>query len=175
MSLNRTFFRVEVTETDRDRNFWAAREGVSAETIAAIRDADIVVVPWDDRGKKGLSFPVGTSGFYRTLVDRFKEGTVALAVDRIEYAELSLHANETRWPTVIVSTVLLGAMANILSDEVEKAMSSAAPPTSIEMRVIVENERGRCISVDYKGPPGRLADTLVAETERCLPSAKRRP
>jgi len=173
VALNRTYFRVDVSETERDRDYWARREGISAETAAAIRSAEIVIVPWEDRGKAGLTFPSGTAEFYRSLVERLNNDAVAIAIDRTEYAELSLHANEMRWPTLIVSTVLLTALGNILSDQVERAISRPAPPTTIEMRVIVENERGRCISVDYKGPPERLVETLIVETERCLPQAKK--
>ena len=168
MSLNRTFFHVDVSETERDRNYWASRADLAPTTVASIRSAEILLVPWD-RGKGDLSFPVGTTDFFRTLSQRLGNGKVAIAADRSHYQELALHGNELRWPSMIVSGVLISTLANVLSDEIEKLISSSAPPTTIEMTVTVENERGKCISIGYKGPPNRLVETLVQESARCLP------
>jgi len=170
MALNRTFFRVDVSETERDRNYWAAKTTGNAELVSQIRSADILFVPWENRGKEELTFPTGTAEFFHTVSRRFAPGAVVLASTPEAYVELALHSNETRWPTIIVSTVLLTALGNILSDEIEKALSGPTPPATIEMQVIVENERGKCISVQYKGPPDRMVNTLIAEAERCLPA-----
>jgi len=169
MGLNRTYFRVDVSETEQDRNYWASRARLSAETIAGIRDAEVVLIPWENRGAEGLTFPTGTTEFYQALVKAMSQAKAAIAVDPEPYAELSLHADETRWPTLFVSTVFFGALANLLSGQIDKAMSSATPPATIELHVIVEKDHGKCISIDYKGPPDRLVDTLVAEAEHCLP------
>jgi hypothetical protein len=169
MPLSTTIFRVDVSETDGDRNYWASQAGLSSDAVTAIRSADIVLVPWESRGAERSTFPVGTTDFFRSLSRLLGEGTVAIAADPAEYVELALHSNETRWPSILVNTVFLSALATVLGDEVEKLISRSGPQASIELTVTVENERGKCVSVSYKGPPNRLVDTLVQETARCFP------
>lgn len=171
MTLNRTFYRVDVSETEHDRNYWAVKMADSPELVAQIRSADLLFVPWENRGKEGsIGFPSGTAEFYQTISKQLAPGNAVLASTPDGYCEIVLHANEVRWPTLFVSTVLLTALGNILSTEIEKLISSPAPPTTVEVQVVVEGDRGKCISVQYKGPPGRLVETLMTETERCLPS-----
>lgn len=172
MPLNRTFFRVDVSETERDRNYWATHANLSEAGVASLRSAEILLVPWKDRGTSGLSFPTGTADLFRALSRKLGEGKVVIAAEPSQYFELALHANEHRWPTIIVSTVFLGALANVLGDEIEKLISAPAPPTAIELTVAIEGENGKCISIDYKGPPSRLIETLLQESARCLPPGK---
>jgi hypothetical protein len=172
MPLNRTLFRIDVTETDQDRNFWAARPGLTPGTVAKIRAAEIVVVPWQNRGKESSeTVPTGTIEFLKELKRELSSDTLAVATEPDAYMELSLHADEMRWPTFLVSSIALPVLLNLLANQIDRAISATPPPATVEVKIVVENEHGKCISVDYKGPPGRLVESLVAETAHCLPKA----
>jgi hypothetical protein len=99
MVLNRTLYSVEVSETDRNREYWATRTGITAETIAAIRSADLVVVPWENfrEGQSSL-FPQGSARHIKVLQQALPERKIAIAVEPIAYQEIALHAREWRWP-----------------------------------------------------------------------------
>jgi hypothetical protein len=80
------------------------------------------VVPWEKRGATELSFPAGTTDFFRDLSRSLDDTNVTLAVDREQYLELALHGSERRWPSIFVSTVFLGALGNVLATEVENSL-----------------------------------------------------
>jgi hypothetical protein len=159
---------VNVVDTDQDRNFWASGNGLSSLTVADIRAADILLVPWENRAGADLSFPNGTTEFYQLLSGALGEKRIDIAVEKESYRELALHANEVRWPSILASAVLLPALGNVLADQVERLVNAPSPTTSIEFSLTGENERGKCVSINYKGPPDRLVETLVEESGRCL-------
>lgn len=56
-----------------------------------------------------------------------------------------------------------------MAAEIHDVVAKGSPTDTVEMKVIVEGEHGKCISIEYKGEPGRALDTLTKEAERCLP------
>jgi len=93
-----------------------------------------------------------------------------IAVDRENYVELALHADHERWPTMVVSTIFLGVLSSVLGSYIYDMMQKPAPPKTLEMKLIVENKDGKCISIDYTGPPLDALDSVVAQAENCFPS-----
>lgn len=176
--LSRTLFHVEVRETDKNRNYWATRSWVASDS-PQVRNADIVLLPWENfRDGHPILFPQGTPDFLREI----KENTnlkIAIAVDRENYEEISLHGRALRWPTILVSSVILPIVIGVITNRIDEFISKGIDLGStdqiedtIEMGLIIEGEHGRCISIMYKGPPSRLVETLVAESARCLPPKK---
>lgn len=165
--MERTFLHIDVKETSHNREYWASRPFLG-DQAAKVRSADILIVPWEDfREGQAVLFPQGTSDFFLRLQ---KAGAdVALAVDSKQYAEIALHAKAWRIPTLVVSALLLPALAGFLGDVLHDAVTDVGANDTIEMKVIVEGSNGRCISVDYKGAPSRALDTILDEAERCLP------
>jgi hypothetical protein len=115
VGLGTTHFSVTVEDADHDRNYWASRAGLSPAIVAEIRGADVLLVPWESRAGAAISYPQGTTAFYRSLSSALAQSKVVFAVDPSQYSELALHANEHRWPSIFVSAVLLPAVANILA------------------------------------------------------------
>jgi hypothetical protein len=170
LGLGRTYFSVNVAETDQNRGYWASRAGLAPSTVAKIRAADILLVPWEGRAGVDLSFPNGTTEFFALLSSGLDGKKIAVAIEPEGYRELALHANEVRWPSILVTSVLLPTLSTVLAGEIERLIKSPSPTTSIELAVNVENESGRCVSINYKGEPDRLIETLVQETNRCFAS-----
>ncbi len=170
MVLERTHFRVEVSDTSKDRNYWASKLGLSVDTVAAIRASDIILTPWEDRaGAEVPSFPTGTGEFYRALQKGMLGGQLALASEPEAYRELALHANEARWPSIFVRWIAVPILINLLSSQIFALMTEPVPPKTIELNLTIENTEGKCIVIAYKGEPSRLIETLVNEAKRCFP------
>lgn len=166
--MNRTLLEVTVSETDEDRDFWATRPW-ARDSVEGIRKAEIIVVPWVDVRKDAeVLFPQGTTDIVLALREALP---IVVGVDSSAYAEVALYANIKRLPAIFVTSLMVpalaGALGNILSDQV----TGSQPAEFIEMRLIVESQGGPCISVEYKGPPGRAMDTVLDYIERCVPGA----
>jgi hypothetical protein len=168
VTLDRTLYEIRVKETDRNREYWVSRPWL-ADRRDEVREAAILIVPWENfRNEEATLFPRGTTD----VAARIREVSgvsVAIAVDRLAYKEIMLHSKEHRLPTIFVREVLLPTLVGILATLAADAVMHGTPNDTVEVSVIVEGEQGRCISVEYKGPATRLAETVVKETERCLP------
>ena len=168
MTFDRTLYEVRVKETDRNREYWVSRPWLD-ERRDEVREADILIVPWENfRNEEATLFPRGTTDI-AAKVREFSGLSVAIAVDRLAYKEIMLHSKEHRLPTIFVREILLPTLAGILATLAADAVLHGSPDDKVEVSVIVEGKQGRCISVEYKGPANRLAETVVQEAERCLP------
>jgi hypothetical protein len=166
MALERTLFKVEVAESDKDRNYWASRSWLTSSGEA--RAADILIVPWVDfRENKPALFPQGTGDFHRGLSSALTGQRLTIAIDRANYEEVALHADEPRLPTCLVTLVVLPFFINLLAANVDRWLNHQAPANVIEMEVIIEGEQGRCISIKYKGPPSEMVGTISGYVEKC--------
>ncbi len=165
--LERTLFDVTVKESEQNRGYWASREWIG-NAAEVVRSSEILIVPWEDfREGVTVLFPQGTGDLMKRM--RAAGADIALAVPFELYSEIALHAHAWRFPTLLVKFVLLPAVASLLAAEVHDVITKAAPSDIVEMKVIVEGDHGKCISIEYKGEPGRALDTLTREAERCLP------
>ncbi|AUQ49029.1 hypothetical protein PhaeoP83_00721 [Phaeobacter inhibens] len=164
--MKRTLLEVTVSETDEDRDFWATRQW-ARDNVEGIRKAEIIVVPWIDFRKDAeVLFPQGTTDFVRSLQEALP---IVVGVDRSAYAEVALYANTKRLPAIFVTSLMLPALAGALGNILSEQVTGSQTAEFIEMRLIVENQGAPCISVEYKGPPGRAVDTLLDYIERCVP------
>jgi hypothetical protein len=168
MALDRTLFSVDVAETSRERSYWATRPWVTQPVANAIRAADVLIAPWEGRASDSPVFPQGTDDFIRGLTNELPNSAIAVGVDDDQYAELALHGNECRLPTLFVTLVLFPVVAQILGSRIEKWLFEHQEPATIEMEVIVEGHRGKCISIKYKGPPEEFIATLLDRADKCL-------
>jgi hypothetical protein len=171
-ALEPTQFRVEVAQTSRNRQYWATRSWVAPVRQDEIRAADILVVPWEDfREDHKALFPQGTTSYLQKLKESFPNSRIAIAIERDQYQEIAVHAREWRLPALMVSIVLLPALADVLATQANRWISSPQDDDRVRMEVIVEGDKGRCISIKYEGPPDRLAQTLIEQAQRCFPDA----
>jgi hypothetical protein len=136
--------------------------------VDAIRAADVVVVPWEGRANGSPVFPQGSDDFIQVLTTGLPDARVSIAVGDDQYAELALHGNEWRLPTVLVTIVLLPAVAQILASRIDKWLFERQETAIIEMELIIEGSRGKCISIKYKGPPEEFISTLVNRADKCF-------
>lgn len=168
MALDRTLFEIRVKESDQNREYWVNKPWLQ-DRRADVRCADILVLPWVDFREEGETlFPLGTADIV-AMIAAATDLTVGVAVDRTGYKEILLHSKEHRFPTLLVNSLILPAVAGVLSNLATDAIKGVQGPATVELRVIVEGDHGRCISVDYKGPPDRLSTELLDEVNRCLP------
>jgi len=166
----RVLFRVSVEESDKHKHYWATRSHISETTIEKILSSKILIVPWENRSDAGETFPAGTSDFYWALTKTLGEGAIAIAAEPDSYKELSLHADHVRWPTLVIAgTFVIEILTGVISDQISYLIQQPDPPKILEMTLIVENASGKCISINYSGPPLRALDTLVSEAAACLP------
>ncbi len=93
---------------------------------------------------------------------------MTIAIDQENYAEISLHADEWRLPTLVCSTVLLPMLLNVLSNHVDQWLFSRSTVSIVEEELIVTSDNDHCISIRYKGPPADLITTFRVQAEACL-------
>jgi hypothetical protein len=168
MVLERTLFSVNVSETTHDRNYWSERPWVTEALNCGIREADVLVVPWEGTSPESPVFPQQTREIIKAL-RTLATGKVSVVIDSNSHSELAQHGNELKLPTLLVTAILLPVVAHLVGSRIEKwIFEHHEPATTVEMEVIVEGHRGKCISIKYKGPPGRLVETLIDETNKCF-------
>lgn len=172
--MDRTLFHVEVKESNEGRSYWLDRPWAQAQR-SAMRDADILVIPWEDfrEGFPAL-FPQGTAEF-ATRLRETTGSSVAIAVDKDQYQEITLHSDVKRYATLLITLVTLPAIANAIGTMLADAIKGAKPGDSVELKLLIEDHGDKCISIEYKGPPDRAVDTVLREAERCLPAAEPQP
>lgn len=168
MALDRTLFEVSVRESDRGREYWLARPWL-VDRRAEVQRADVLVVPWEDfRDDEPALYPQGSADVVRQLAG-YGALSLELAIDEDRYHEISMHSKMHRMPTMLVKIVLLPAVGGMLGNLMTELVKGGNHRDQVKLRVIVEGDHGRCASIDYEGPPGRLAHTLLAEADRCFP------
>ena len=156
--LEKTLFQLSVTETSKNLDYWASRPWLSANTAAAIRSSQLVIVPWEDfREDNPILFPNGTTDWFEILR---KQLAIQIAAEEENYREIALHANIWRIPTILLTAVALPVFAQILADQIEQKYLQHSDDR-IEMRVLVNGNNGKCIEIDYKGPPEKAVDALL--------------
>jgi hypothetical protein len=161
---------IELSETERTRHYWLAKFHQKSVVAAADNEASILLAPWEQFLDGKDLFPQGTSDFFRFIQAKRPDVSVAIAVSQAEYREITLHGNEFRLPTALIKEALVPVFVGLCA---EYLMHHQAHPTNdiAQLEIIVEGPSRKCISVKYKGPPGKLADRILEEIDRCLPGA----
>lgn len=171
MALDRTLFEISVKESDKGREYWLGRPWL-AQRRADVQQADVLIVPWEDfRENEPALFPKGAADLALRLAE-LGPLSVELAVDEDQYQEILLHSKMHRIPTVLATLLVLPAFAGMLGNLMTEAVKGGSDRDQVKMKLIVEGEHGRCIALEYEGPPNRLADTLLEEAGRCFPDRK---
>lgn len=174
MAFERTLFEISVKESDQSREYWLDRPWLS-ERRAEVQQADILVVPWEDfRENQPALFPQGAADLVRQIA-QYGSLSLALAIDEDQYSEILLHSKMHRVPTMLITLVALPAFAGMLGNLMTDLVKGGSKQDQVQMKLIVEGDHGRCIALEYQGPPDRLADTLIKEAERCLPEPESSP
>lgn len=168
MALERTLFQVSVKESEKNREYWLQRPWIS-DRKQEVMAADVLLVPWENfRENEPALFPQGTAQIYQAI-SKMGDISFGLASDEQEYREIALHSKLSRLPQMVVTTLMLPALAGMLGNLMSDSVHGGKPDDLVEFKVIVQGTNGRCIDIEYKGPATRLADTLIDEVERCFP------
>lgn len=168
MTVNQTLFEIKVTESNKNREYWISRQWLS-DRRSDVTSADILAVPWENfREGDAALYPQGTGEFINLL--KRHSLNVDIAIDEQHYHEILLHSKLYRLPTLVVTLVALPALAGIIANLVTELMTGSPADDRVKFNVIVQGIHGKCISIEYEGPANRLAESLVSEASRCLPS-----
>jgi hypothetical protein len=174
-NLGQLYLSLTVSETDHDRSYWAVRPWASGEKINQVRAANLVIVPWEDKGANGEPlFPRGTSELFHFLSSSLSDVHVCMGIDNGHFREIAEHANVWRLPTLFISAIAIPIFVQVLGNRIDQWMSDSGADNIIESEIIIEGKNGRCISIKYKGPPSKFADTILAQAAECLPKAEKK-
>lgn len=169
MALERTLFEIRVKECKENREYWLSRPWLSTRRDSVL-GADVLVVPWENfRENQAALYPKGSTEVISELA---RQGplSIALAVDDEQYVEILLHSKMQRLPALLVTHVALPALAGMLGNLMYDSIAEDDEVEQVQIKLIVQGENGQCVSLDYSGPPGRLAETLIEEASRCFPN-----
>lgn len=159
---------VSVRESTKTRHYWASRPALQENTVKQILSSDILIVPHEDPEGTRDTFPAGTADFTRRLSRAL--GRVAFATEPADYQELSLRADHVRWPTIaIAASIVCSVVGGVLANEITALIRQPEPVATLETKLIIENASGKCISIDYQGPPSRALETIIAQAKACFP------
>ncbi|MEI1276781.1 hypothetical protein V6Z05_00495 [Leptospira venezuelensis] len=139
MDLTNEYYQIE-TET-RDLKFWKRRDGLSEETKNIIKNANLMIVPWDfKRELAQSSFPVKTEEIFQFFKQN-AEGNVEVDISENEsdYRELALHGDIVWLGTFVVSSIIVPVFVNILNKYLEKRIINNTNPI-IQINVIIDPE-----------------------------------
>ena len=167
--LDKKILTISVAESSKTRHYWANRSCIQEVTRKNILRSEVLIVPWENRLGSGDTFPAGTTDFARRLSEAFGVDMVTFAIEQADYQELSLRADHLRWPTVAIKTLIFSVFAGVIANEITALIHQPKPPETLEMKLIVENTSGVCISIEYQGKPLRALETLVSEAKACFP------
>lgn len=167
--LETTHFKLIVSDATENLHYWASNEKLSEETRHKIMRADIVIVPWDYQRERGPTFPDGTTELFKALQKVAGQNAIAIASDPEGYHELALHSDERRWPTLLLTYAAIPLAITLIGAQIDRAMHAPKPPATIEMSLTIDNQNGRCIKIDYKGPPKDLVKSFEAQIANCFP------
>jgi hypothetical protein len=173
--MDKTLFSLTVAETERNRNFWTTQSWITGVTATTARKSDVLILPWDDfRDGHPALFPQGTTDFIKALRARTNH-SLAIAVDQSSYREIALHAFEWRLPKILCNTLVIPVFLNVLASYIYEELQSHPDTQIVQQELIVDDEQGRCISIQYKGPPNDLVETFKQQISACFPDSKRAP
>lgn len=168
MAIERTLFEISVKESDCNREYWLKKPWLATRRND-IQDTDVLVVPWENfRENEPALFPKGSIDVVAELSD-CGPLSIAFAVDDDHYVEILLHSKKLRMPAMLVTYIAFPALAGMLGNLMSDALKRDTEVDQVEMKIIVQGENGQCIALEYSGPPGRLAETMVDQVARCFP------
>jgi len=171
LNMDKPLFSLTVSETDRNRNFWTTQLWITDITAAKARESDVLILPWDDfRDGHPTLFPQGTTGFIKAISGSTPL-RLAIAVDQSSYREIALHAFEWRLPKLLCNTIIAPVLLNVLASYIFEELQSHPDTQIVQQELIVDDENGRCISIQYKGPADDLVNTFKQQISACFPAS----
>lgn len=165
--MNINYLTVNVSESEKNVDYWATRPYVQSSLSNEVRRADILVLPWEDfREGEPILFPNGTDDIRQALLGAFPGGVVLLATPA-NYKEISLHANVWRWPMLLVKHAAVPILLSVLANEIDSSVFRHEQ--NIELRVVIATQGQQCVLIEYKGPANDAVKTLEENAAKYCP------
>lgn len=167
MSLEKNYLSLNVSDTDRNLQYWLAQPYVNEDLASKIQQADVLVLPWEDfRPDEPILFPNGSADFYRRIAKEVGPEYVTLVASADLYREIALHANVWRLPSLFVTVVALPIVLNVISSEIDSHLFHK--DDRVELNLVVSAANHQCVQIAYKGPADGAVEKLAeAATRYC--------
>jgi hypothetical protein len=145
-------------------DYWLNRPYVSEERRGALRQADVVILPWESFGTyKQPVFPNGTGELFDFLTEP-SEFRVEVPVEEADYHELALHAASVDLGQFLVSAKALPRFVGQLTEFINYRWPGASlrgPKDNIAVAISVA-EVGKGLTFSYSGSLDGLIESLRA-------------
>lgn len=153
------------TQSQSDFAFWSESPSLTAPTRLAIRESDIVLVPQPGFSHyKGPVFPVKTEELFRHLRENVPAGmTVELAVEDVDYKELSLHSELLIIATLLVKWVAAPVAVGLVKDYIQKRLGKRTKNADVRFNLIVDAtdaDKRKTAQISYEGPAETFESSL---------------
>jgi hypothetical protein len=153
---------VIVKESNLGLEYWAAGMTLSAHLQESIRQADIVVVPFEGfREHSGPVFPEGTETFFHFL--REKSKAVEIAVEDDDYKEVAIHFAVLSLATVVIKETALALGAAWIIEYVRDWTGRHGGNAKVRANLVIEQRNGekkRALKLSYEGPANTFENAL---------------
>ncbi|WP_147487896.1 hypothetical protein [Burkholderia pseudomallei] len=160
MSLEKNYLSLNVSDSDKNLQYWLAQPYVNEDLATQIKRADVLVLPWEDfRPDEPVLFPNGSTDFYRRLAIAVGSERVTLVATPDLYREIALHANVWRFPALFVTVVALPILVNVISSEIDSRLHHK--DDKVELNLVVSAANHHCVQIDYKGPADGAVEKLA--------------
>ena len=165
--MNKSFLSINVSESEKNVDYWATRAYVDQALSEKVRSAEILVLPWEDfREGEPILFPNGTADVHKALLAAFS-GDVALLATPENYKEIALHANVSRWPKILVRQAALPILLGVMSNELDSAVFHH--DQNVELHILIATQGQQCVQIEYKGPANDAVKTLEENAAKYCP------
>jgi hypothetical protein len=156
-----------VTFTDIGFKSAIERPYIGPKRIAELTKSNIVILPLENfRDDVPLCFHSGTRNIFLFLkeIDGFQP---EICVEKDQYKEITLHSDELRFGTFLLTYVIAPIFVSVFSNYINKKLN-AKQDDKVSLNVIVENKdrAGGNLKISYRGSPREIEEKLGGAIKR---------
>lgn len=146
-----------IVETEAGFDYWSRRPSLSPTIQQAVREADIVLVPFEGfRDYQGVLFPVGTEELVQNLREQLDPNLkFDVAIEDTDYKELALHGDLVIIADFLVKYIVAPVAVGLIVDYLRKRLGSRFRSADVRSSLIVDQSEEsvrRTMRISYEGP-----------------------
>lgn len=145
--------KVQISDATVSFNDVYQNSNLSSELLEKIKDADILLLPYEDfRGYKNCLFPEQTYQFYTHLLKEAvkRSLSVDIGVSDDDYKEIELHADVVNIAEVLIQWVLFPIVTGMISTYLYDLVKQRKKKMNANIKITVE-KNGKAKTVSFEG------------------------
>lgn len=134
-------------------------------SVPGIREANMLLIPNENlRDNTGFTFPETTDEFYEFLQERANaDFKPEIAISDEDFRKFCMHSAEVTLATMVCTLFIAPIVTNLISaylSYLALRYLRKEDELSAEINLIIQDENGRSIKFNYRGPVSGVKETL---------------